>query len=137
MADLKISPAFSESADRLPKEVKLKLIKVFKLLTSNPRHPSLQLKKISGAARNDLYECRVDLSIRLILQQLENNTLNLICVNQHDEAIQVGLAVREPAEPYGPDTPALKGCRAFLAGDEQALEFVAVSQAELEAFLKK
>ena len=51
MTELRMSGVFTESANRLPKETRAKLPKVFMLLTSNPRHPSLQLKKIKGATR--------------------------------------------------------------------------------------
>ena len=65
MAILTISSIFAESANRLPKETRAKLPKVFNFLITNPRHPSLKLKKIKGAIRPNVYECRVDRSWRL------------------------------------------------------------------------
>ena len=65
-----MSDVFTESASRLPKDAKAKLFKVFTLLAKNPKHPSLHFKKIQGANRKDIYECRVDLFWRLIIQDL-------------------------------------------------------------------
>lgn len=120
MPTLQISDAFTETTDRLSKEGKVKLLKTFRLLAANPRHPSLQLKKMEGSTRDDIYECRVDLSLRLILQQA-GDTLNLICVGRHDEALAQGTRVRDGEAPYAPSGSAMDRCRAFLAGEDGAL----------------
>jgi mRNA interferase RelE/StbE len=88
MAILRMSSIFAESANRLPKEARAKLPKVFMLLTSNPRHPSLRLKKIKGAIRPNVYECRLDRSWRLILQGMGEMTFDLVYAGAHDEAIR-------------------------------------------------
>ena len=133
MTELRMSGVFTESANRLPKETRAKLPKVFMLLTSNPRHPSLQLKKIKGATRPDVYECRVDRSWRLILQALGEMTYNLVYVGAHDDAISHGARLRERGPRYGSSASILERVEAYLAGDDQALEFVSVSLDDLEA----
>ena len=134
MTTLTMSNIFAESADRLPKAAKAKLPKIFKLLTNNPRHPSLQLKKIKGSSRPNIYECRLDRSWRLILQDRGNMTFDLVYVGAHDDAIGYGARLRESGSHYGSSVSALERLESYLAGDNEALEFVAVTPGELEAF---
>ena len=128
MAILRMSTVFAQLADQLPQEEKLKLTKVFMLLTDNPRHPSLQLKKIEGAHRINVYECRLDHSWRIILQQISELTFDLIYVGTHDEAISYGSHLREDHPRYASDQSVLSQVNAYLAGDDQAIEFVPVSR---------
>jgi len=130
MAELKMSDIFAESANRLPKEAKAKMLKVFMLLTSNPKHPSLQLKKIQGAHRDDIYECRVDQFWRLILQDLGNKLYQLVYVGAHDEAINRGEAVREEPTAYGPNSVECM-VHSFAQGDDTSMQFVTVQLEEL------
>ena len=132
MAILRMSNIFAESANRLPKEAKAKLPKVFMLLTNNPRHPSLQVKKIEGAVRTNVYECRLDQSWRIVLQELGEMTFDLVYVGAHDEAISYGARLREASVHYGSDVPILERLNSYLAGDEQALEFTTVTPSDLE-----
>ena len=134
MAILKMSGIFAESAHRLPKETRAKLPKVFMLLTSNPRHPSLQLKKIKGAIRPNVYECRLDRSWRLILQGMGEMTFDLVYAGAHDEAINYGARLRERDSHYGSSVSIVERLESYLAGDDQALEFVAVASDDLERF---
>lgn len=132
MVILRMSNIFAESANRLPKEAKAKLPKVFMLLTNNPRHPSLQVKKIEGAVRTNVYECRLDQSWRIILQELGEMTFDLVYVGAHDEAISYGARLREASVYYGSDVSSLERLNSYLAGDEQALEFTTVTLSDLE-----
>lgn len=52
MAILRMSNIFADSADRLPKEARAKLPKIFKLLIANPRHPPLQVKRLDRRDRS-------------------------------------------------------------------------------------
>ena len=131
---LTMSNIFAESADSLPKEARAKLTKVFKLLTSNPRHPSLQLKKIKGAIRPNVYECRLDRSWRLILQGMDGMDFDLLYVGAHDKAIRYGARLREPASYYGESMPIAERLESYLAGNDKALEFVTVTPDDLERF---
>jgi len=134
MTILRMSDIFAESANRLPKETKAKLPKVFMLLTSNPRHPSLQLKKIKGAIRPDIYECRIDRAWRLILKKMEGMTFDLIFAGAHDKAISYGACLAEHRVHYGSSTSIEERFESYLAGDDQALEFVAATPDDLKKF---
>jgi hypothetical protein len=127
-----MSNIFAESAQRLPKDAKLKLTKAFSLLTKDPRHPSLQLKKIKGAVRPNVYECRLDQSWRVILQETGEMTFDLVYVGPHDEAISLGARLREAGASYGPQVSIVERLESFMAGDDQSIEFVAVSPSDLE-----
>ena len=64
-----------------PEEIKERVEKQLALLLSNPRHPSLQLKRIRGTA--DVWEVWVTRSYRLTLQ-LAGDTYLLLRVGPHD-----------------------------------------------------
>ena len=132
MAILRMSSIFAESANRLPKEEKAKLPKAFALLTNNPRHPSLQVKKIQGALRPNVYECRLDQSWRIILQEIGEMTFDLVYVGAHDEAISYGARLRESKPHYNSEIPIVECLELYLAGDDKALEFSNVTLADLE-----
>jgi mRNA interferase RelE/StbE len=53
-----------------------------KILVENPIHPSLRTKRIKGT--NDLYECSINMSIRLIWYYQEHNMIILVDVGNHD-----------------------------------------------------
>ena len=65
----------------LPDEVKGRVDKQLALLLSNPRHPSLRLKKIRGA--EDIWGARISRGYRLTLQ-IVSDTLILRRVGPHD-----------------------------------------------------
>lgn len=133
MAILRMSNIFAESANRLPKEEKAKLPKVFALLTNNPRHPSLQVKKIQGALRQNVYECRLDQSWRIILQEIGEMTFDLVYVGAHDEALSYGARLRESKAYYSSEFPIEERLESYLNGDDKALEFINVTFADLES----
>lgn len=132
MAILQMSTIFTESANRLPKEAKVKLPKVFMLLTNNPRHPSLQLKKIEGAARKDVYECRIDQFWRIVLREIGKMTFDLVYAGAHDEAISYGARLRESGIIHGMYASIEGRLESYLAGNDEAIEFIPVTLDELE-----
>ena len=132
MAILRMSNIFAESANRLPKEEKAKLPKAFALLTNNPRHPSLQVKKIQGALRPNVYECRLDQSWRIILQEIGEMTFDLVYVGAHDEAINYGARLRESQSHYNSEVPIIERLESYLQGDDKALEFTDMTLTDLE-----
>jgi hypothetical protein len=85
-----MSKDFAKAADDLPKNIRAKLMKVFFLLTSDPKHPSLQVKKIQGSKRNDVYECRVDQSWRMVMRDLGDMQYDLVAIGEHDKTIAWG-----------------------------------------------
>jgi len=132
MAILRMSSIFAESANRLPKEAKTKLLKVFVLLTDNPRHPSLQLKKIQGTSRKDVYECRIDQFWRIVLKEVGEMTFDLIYAGAHDEALSYGTQLREARVEYGLSESIENRLKSYLVGNDEALEFTTVTLSELE-----
>ncbi len=70
---------------KLPAPIQRKVDKQLRLLSENPRHPSIQLKKIRGTA--DLWEARVDRQYRLSLE-MKGDTVYLRVVGNHDEVLR-------------------------------------------------
>jgi hypothetical protein len=84
---LRIEPDFLQAAAALPKETKVILLKVLRLLSDDFRHPSLQTKKVQSA-KGSVFECRVDQGIRLIYDRFQGS-LRCWYVGDHDTAITV------------------------------------------------
>ena len=53
-----------------------------KLLSENPNHPSLRTKRIQGTS--DLFECSVNMSIRIVWYYEGNKIIILVDVGHHD-----------------------------------------------------
>jgi mRNA interferase RelE/StbE len=66
---------------KLPQEVQKAVDKQLLLLMENPKHPSLNLKKMQDP--RDIWECRVSYSYRFTFQ-IENDTYLLRKVGTHD-----------------------------------------------------
>ena len=73
--------SFWKDYQELPEEGKVKVEKALKLLIENPRHSSLQVKKIQGTP--NLWEARVDLKRRMTFQ-LQGDRLVLRRIGSHD-----------------------------------------------------
>jgi len=58
--------------------------KALRLLTSNPRHPSLRLKKMQGTA--DIWEARASRSLRLTFE-MRGDVILLRNVGAHNETL--------------------------------------------------
>lgn len=132
MPILRMSTAFAQSANDLPNEEKVKLPKILMLLTDNPQHPSLQFQKVNGAHRANIYECRLDKSWRIILQRTGEMNFDLIYVGPHDKALRYGSSLREAYTRYGGNVDLADSVGAYLSGCDDAIEFVAFSEAELQ-----
>ncbi len=72
---------FAKEYERLPQRLQRRVDKVLGLLLENPRHPSLQIKKIKG--HEDRWECRVTLHYRFIFS-LKGDTYIILRVGTHD-----------------------------------------------------
>ncbi len=79
--NLQTTRPFDRDYAGLPNEIKERVEKQLALLLSNPRHPSLRLKRIRGTA--DIWEVRVSRSYRLTIQ-LAGDTYLLRRVGPHD-----------------------------------------------------
>lgn len=62
MTRYKRTPRFKKAFEALPEHVKKKVRKAFLLFQENPRHPSLQIKKMEGTT--GIYEGRIDQKYR-------------------------------------------------------------------------
>jgi len=71
---------FQKDARRLPAEVLERLGPALERLVGNPRHPSLRVKKMEGAA--DIWELRVSNNYRVTFQYCEGGVI-LRCVGTH------------------------------------------------------
>ena len=76
---------FRKSYQHLPNQIQLKVDKQLTLLADNPHHPSLQIKRIKGAA--GLWEARVDLHYRMSFE-MRGEAIYLRVVGHHDEVLQ-------------------------------------------------
>jgi mRNA-degrading endonuclease RelE of RelBE toxin-antitoxin system len=76
------SKPFVRDYQALPDPLKTEVDKAIRLLLDNPRHPSLQMKKIQPKARG-IFEVRVTQGYRLTLH-LDTDTFVLRRVGTHD-----------------------------------------------------
>lgn len=60
------SAAFWKDYDALPADIRERADKQFALLMSDPRHPSLHLKKISEQNGQEIWSARVNLKYRTL-----------------------------------------------------------------------
>ncbi len=60
------------------KQLKNKLV----ILSENPQHPSLRTKRIQGT--DDLFECSVNMDIRIVWYYEGNTMIILVDVGHHD-----------------------------------------------------
>jgi len=75
------SPIFRRDYQCLPAEVQARADKAIRLLQTNPRHPSLQAKKMQGG--RGIWEARVSISHRITFE-LAGDTLVLRRIGTHD-----------------------------------------------------
>lgn len=80
---MKLQPTarFAEDYESLPLQIQLRVDKALGLLLDNPRHPSLQTKKIKG--HENRWEGRVTLHYRFTFT-IEGDAYVLLRVGTHD-----------------------------------------------------
>ena len=86
MPKIQLTDRFIELYSSLPPSIRKKIDRQIRLLSNDPRHPSLQTKVIQGT--NGIYEARVDLHYRLTYERLPGDILLLRVVARHDEALE-------------------------------------------------
>jgi mRNA interferase RelE/StbE len=86
MPQIKYAKRFKKAYKNLPAEIQMKIKKAIRLLTENPRHPSLQTKPVQSF--KGIYEARVDINYRLTYERLPNDWLLIRLVATHDEALK-------------------------------------------------
>lgn len=79
--NLLFTKTFVRDYRKLPKEIQEAVDKQLELLLSNPRHPSLNVKKMNDP--RNIWEGRVTVSYRFTFQ-FENDTFVLRKVGTHD-----------------------------------------------------
>jgi mRNA-degrading endonuclease RelE of RelBE toxin-antitoxin system len=80
---MKLQPTerFAKEYERLPRRLQHQVDKALGFLLENPRHPSLQIKKIKG--HENRWEGRVTRHYRFIFS-VESDTYHLLRVGTHD-----------------------------------------------------
>ena len=73
---------FSKMTQIEKKQIKAKV----ELLSEDPLHPSLRTKRIQGT--EDLFECSVNMDIRIIWYYEEDRLILLLDVGRHDKLDQ-------------------------------------------------
>lgn len=79
---LTFTSRFQKHFKDLTVQEKKQLQNKLKLLVENPMHPSLRAKRIQGT--RDLFECSVNMDIRIIWCYEGNKMIILIDVGHHD-----------------------------------------------------
>lgn len=78
---VEITPTFGRLYKKLPPELKDRTKKALELFESDPAHPSLGHKKMSG--QKDIYEIRVSDNYRITYQKIQNTAV-LRKIGTHD-----------------------------------------------------
>lgn len=73
---------FQKHFKTLAAQEKNQLMKKLELLAENPAHPSLRTKRIQGTDK--LYECSVNMDIRIIWYYKDEIMIILVDVGHHD-----------------------------------------------------
>ena len=76
------TPLFKKHFKTLSVQEKKLLKNKLTLLSENPSHPSLRVKRIQGT--DDLYECSVNMDIRIIWYYEVDTMIILLDVGHHD-----------------------------------------------------
>ena len=78
---------FKKSVLALDQKTRDKLKKQLKYLVSDPRHPSLQVKKIKGT--RSIFEARVNDSFRFTFEYGKNHEIILRVIGPHNSALKI------------------------------------------------
>ena len=80
-----ITNRFKKAYQKLPADIQKKVKKALRLLNEDPRHPSLQVRKIQGV--KNIYEGRIDQKYRFSFQ-FDGEDKILRNVDNHDECLK-------------------------------------------------
>lgn len=73
---------FQKHFKQLTSQEKKQLKNILELLAKNPSHPSLRTKRIQGTT--DLFECNINMDIRIIWYYENDKIIILLDVGHHD-----------------------------------------------------
>ena len=79
------SNRFRRDYKKLSTEIKKILQAKLKLMSENPKHPSLRTQKIKS--EKDIFEASINMNIRVTWQYSKNKIL-LICVGPHNKVLK-------------------------------------------------
>jgi len=79
---LSFTDRFHKSYKSLSADEKKQTMKKLALLAENPMHPSLRVKRIQGT--EDLFECSVNMDIRIIWYYEGDKLIILLDIGHHD-----------------------------------------------------
>jgi mRNA-degrading endonuclease YafQ of YafQ-DinJ toxin-antitoxin module len=79
---LTFTERFKKHYKKLHPNEKKQIMKKVEMFTQNPMHPSLRTKRIQGT--NDLFECSVNMNIRIIWYYEVERMIILVDVGYHD-----------------------------------------------------
>ena len=82
MYKLEPTKAFVKSLKKLSGNEQKSVAVKLKLLAKNPYHPSLRTKKVQGM--KDIFECSVNMDIRILWKHEGNRLILLIDIGHHD-----------------------------------------------------
>ena len=82
MYRLEPSRAFEKSLKKLTKNEQKAVAKKLEILVDNPFHPSLRTKKVQRL--KDVFECSVNMSIRILWMYKGNIIILLLDIGHHD-----------------------------------------------------
>lgn len=84
MRIIRLNP-FKEDYKKLPPDIQKQTDKKITFLITNPRHPSLRIKKIQGT--KNIWEGRITKSIRFTFQ-IQGDTIILRRIGKHNEVLR-------------------------------------------------
>lgn len=85
MYRIELSNKFIRAYKKLDWETRLQVDKTLQTIASNPKHPSLRLKRIKGI--KDIWEASVNMSIRITLRFTED-IIQLRNIGAHDQVFR-------------------------------------------------
>lgn len=83
MYEFQFSKDFKKDLKKLTKQEQKKVLITLDRLKVNPYHPSLRTKKFHASGR-DIYECSVNMDIRILFRFEGNTIIVLLDIGHHD-----------------------------------------------------
>ena len=82
MYKLEYTKTFEKNLIKLSDNEQRTVVRKLKLLVADPFHPSLRIKKVQRLI--DVFECSVNMDIRILWQHKDNRMILLIDIGRHD-----------------------------------------------------
>ena len=79
---IEFSKNFEKQIKKISQVERKMVFKKVQMLAENPFHPSLRTKKIQGI--EDLFECSVNMNIRILWQYRDGKIILLLDIGHHD-----------------------------------------------------